>query len=199
MSDADRPTGGLSDDDLMAMFASGDRDAFDVIFDRHHVMVYNYARHLVRRAAEAEEVMQDVFLAVARAAAVYVRRGRFRAWIVSMTRNACFNRLNAERARRETQTGSAILMLPATDRATVPGEDLEAGETESAVGAALAALPERQREVLVLYAIEHMPYREIAEALEMPIGTVKTLLHRARAAVARTIASVRGEEDRHAV
>jgi RNA polymerase sigma-70 factor (ECF subfamily) len=199
MSDGTRPASPLSDDDLMAMFASGDRDAFDVIFDRHHVMVYNYARHLVRREAEAEEVMQDAFLAVARAAGVYAPRGRFRSWLISVTRNLCFNRINAERARRETQSGSAILVLPATNRSACPDDRAVAAESEDIVRRALDTLPERQREVLVLYSVEGMPYRDIAEALEMPIGTVKTLLHRARAAIARAIAVARGEEDRHAM
>jgi RNA polymerase sigma-70 factor (ECF subfamily) len=169
------------DDSLMALYCEGDADAFDALFARHHAAVYNFARFMLGAADGAEEIMQDTFLAVAGAAGRYEPRGRFRPWLMRIVRNQCLNRMQAERARR-------VLTLDehpaAMSRCSDPAEEAESAERVALVRQAIAALPERQREAIVLYAFEQMSYAEIAETLRAPINTVKTLIHRARAALA---------------
>ena len=90
----------VTDDDLVRMYAGGDVEAFDVLFDRHYGPVYNFARTMLRDAGEAEEVLQETFLAVARSADNYTARGRFRPWLMRIVRNRCLNRLESGRVRR---------------------------------------------------------------------------------------------------
>jgi RNA polymerase sigma-70 factor (ECF subfamily) len=182
MSDRAEP---VTDDDLMRMFRDGDADAFDTLFDRHYAVVYRFARALLTDGAE--EALQETFLAVARAADRYEPRGHFRTWLLRIVRNRCLNRLEAERARRAMmQDGGLRVIAPASPDPSPP-QRAEMDERLARVRAAVAELPDRQREALSIYAFEQMSYREIAAVMTMPVNTVKTLIHRARAAVAAAL------------
>lgn len=175
----------LNDDDLVRMYREGDADAFDALFDRHCRSVYAFARTMLRRPEGAEEVMQEVFLAVARTARRYVPRGRFRPYLMRIARNICLNRLSIDQRRDQALAESGF--DPALVLAPDPGplENLESDERMRALERLVGGLPERQREAIALYAFERMSYREVAEVMEVPLNTVKTLIHRARAALAR--------------
>ncbi|MFO7898594.1 MAG: sigma-70 family RNA polymerase sigma factor [Planctomycetota bacterium] len=183
----------LSDDDLMGLFQDGDADAFDVLFDRYHVPVYHFARSILREGPGAEDVLQETFLAVAGAAERYEPRGQFRAWLFRIVRNRCLNRLAAKRARRETFHAAGFAAAERPGPARPPDEKVQGDEERAAVRRALAELPDRQREALTLRAFEQMPYREIAAVMEMPINTVKTLIHRARVRLAAAIEEMTDE------
>ena len=90
----------LTDDDLVRLYRDGDADAFDALFDRYHVPVFNFARMMLGSADGADVVMQETFLAVVRSAASYRGRGLFRAWVMRIARNQCLNRMRAEQTRR---------------------------------------------------------------------------------------------------
>ena len=177
----------VSDDELLLMYRAGEAEAFDALFDRHHRAVYNFAVAMLGRNGEADEVLQETFLCVARHAEQYSPRGRFRSWLMRIARNRCLNCLEARRLRR------AVLARGGSDAGEIaspepsPARLAEAHETHANLREALGRLPDRQRETLALYAFEHMTYREIAEVLDMPINTVKTLIHRARAELARRL------------
>lgn len=177
----------LTDDDLMRMFRDGDQEAFDVLFDRHYAIVHNFAYQMLRQAQRAQDVLQETFLTVIREAARYEGRGHFRTWLLRICRNRCLHQLEAERARRQVsaEAGFELLEVPAPEP-TAP-ERLVADERLQLVRGALAGLPERQREALVLYAFEHLEYREIAAVLDVPVNTIKTLIYRARAALAAAL------------
>lgn len=183
----------VSDDELFGMFRAGDADAFDALFDRWHGPVYNLARHMLLDAAGAEEVMQDTLMAVVRAAPRYESRGLFRAWIMGIARNRCVNRIESERARRRALRESGLGVIDPPSRAGAPESAADADERVSVIKRAISGLPERQREAVVMYAFEEMPYAEVARAMGVPLNTVKTLIHRARAALARALGS-RGEK-----
>ena len=182
----------VSDDDLMRMYRRGDADAFDVLFDRHYQQVYSVARTILGDRSGAEDVLQDAFLTVATEARKYEPRGRFRAWIMRIVRNRCLNRLAAERARRAV-TGGGLEIIEPPARDPPPDELVQTDEQVAIVRAGIADLPERQREAMALYAFGQMHYREIAEVLDAPINTVKTLIHRARASLARSLESLNRE------
>jgi RNA polymerase sigma-70 factor (ECF subfamily) len=169
------------------MYGEGDAEAFDVLFDRHRGTVFHFARMMLGSRDGAEDVFQETFLAVARSAKRYQPRQRFRAWLLRIARNVCINRIQADRARRRVLRQSGLDVIePASDEPPPP-ERLASKERMGRLRAEIEGLPERQREALVLYAFEQMGYREIGEVLGVPIGTVKTLIHRARAALARAM------------
>ena len=177
----------VDDDDLLRMYRDGDADAFDTLFDRYRAPVYNFARVMLGEADGAEDMLQEAFLTVARTARTYEPRGRFRAWLMRIVRNLCLNRIQAERVRRRVVAQSGLDIVQPASREPSPPERLERDERMDRVRRLIGELPERQREALVLYAFERMSYREIGEALDAPMGTVKTLIHRARAALARAL------------
>jgi RNA polymerase sigma-70 factor (ECF subfamily) len=178
----------LSDDDLILMYAQGDADAFDVLFDRHHTSVYNFARLMLDGPEGAEEIMQEAFLAVARAAKRYEPRSRFRPWLMRIVRNLCLNRLQTERGRRRILAEGAMEGIELISREPAAPARIERDEDMAALQSAVRRLPERQREAIVLYAFEQMSYQEIGQVLGVPINTVKSLIHRARANLAGGLA-----------
>lgn len=176
----------VADDDLILMYREGDAEAFDTLFDRYYMPVYGFARTMLGDSTAAEEVLQETFLAVARTARRYEPRGRFRTWLMRIVRNRCLNRLESDRARRAVIERSGLAIEPVSPGPTPP-QRAETNERLRIVRGAVAGLPDRQREALALYAFERMTYREIAAVLGMPVSTVKTLIHRARAAVAAAV------------
>ncbi len=176
----------ISDDELIVMYREGDPDAFDTLFDRYHAPVYNLARIMLSDPSAAEDIMQETFLSVARTAKRYEPRGFFRTWIMRIARNRSLNYIKADRLRRRAaaESGLQLLDAPSTE---APPDRLETDEKMNIIHHAMKTLPERQREAIALYAFERMKYREIADVIELPLNTVKTLIHRARAALAAAL------------
>lgn len=174
----------VSDDDLMRMYCDGDAEAFDALFDRHYRSVYNFARMMLGSIDGSDEVLQEAFLAVAQSAEQYEGRGRFCGWLMRIVRNRCLSRLAAQRVRQQMMAGSDLEIVEPASRGPGPAEQVEVDEQVQVMREAIGRLPQRQREAIVLYAFEQMSYAEIAQVLQMPTGTVKTLIHRARAGLA---------------
>ena len=185
-----------SDDELISQYRSGHAEAFEALFERHHGRVYQFARMMLRDAGAAEEVLQEAFLAVARAAGSYESRGQFPAWLMRIVRNLCLNRIESERLRCGALVDAGAADADCPSGQPSPPRSAEAAEEWTAVQRAIAGLPQRQREAIVLYAMEDLSYREIAHVLDVPTNTVKTLIHRARAALAAALADHDEENDR---
>lgn len=181
----------LSDDDLVRLFAAGDETAFAVVFARHHAAVFGYALVILRNRHDAEEVLVDAFAAVARNACDYRSEGRFRAWLLRITRNSCLTRLTRDRRRAAWQVPAQDSTEPASEDLS-PAQSLVAADDSRRVAAAFARLPPRLREALGLYAFEHLRYDEIGVVLETPINTVKTWIRRARLQLARDLETQTG-------
>jgi len=179
----------LPDDDLVLRYQQGQAEAFDQLFDRHCMSVYNFASSMLGDTALAEDVMQETFMAVARTAATYTPCGYFRGWIMRIVRNRCLNRIDAERLRRHAFGSEGLDIVEPVSVDPPPYASIQMNEQAAIVARAIAGLPDRQREAIVLYAVEKMSYAGIADVLEMPINTVKTLIHRARAGIAQALES----------
>jgi len=169
------------DDGLMARIATGDKHAFTELFRRHRNDVYRVALLMTGRAAVAEDVTQDVFLAVMRDASRYqTRRSTVVAWLCGITRNHAKQRL--ERDRR---------LLPLVDREDTaaqepavhpdPVVDIANARHVEDLRRAILKLPVRYREVVVLCDLQELSYVDAAAALGCAVGTVRSRLHRARA------------------
>ena len=182
----------VSDDGLILRYRQGEAAAFDTLFERHYTSVYHFAKTMLGSTDGAEDVLQETFLAVARSAGTYTPCGHprgFRGWLLRIVRNRCLNRLDAERHRRGAMGSVGLNVIDPVADDPPPYASAQACEQAAILARAIAELPQRQREALVLYALERMSYAQIADVLEMPLNTVKTLIHRARAGVAQALAT----------
>jgi RNA polymerase sigma-70 factor (ECF subfamily) len=173
------------DDELMEQLCRRDAAAFEVLYDRHKRLVRATAHRVIRDAQMAEDISQEVFLRLWRQPQKYVaQRGRFVPWLRSVTRNRAVDALRARRRRFRSETGMADDI--GTEAAARDTDDpiLPAvrAERRSAIWAAIARLPRRQRQVIALTYFCGLTQREVADNLGLPLGTVKT---RVRAAVQR--------------
>jgi RNA polymerase sigma-70 factor (ECF subfamily) len=156
--------------------AAGDPSSLAVIYDRHARAVYSLAMRIVGEAAEAEDVVQDVFAQAWRQAARYDgRRGPVVAWLLIMTRTRAIDRLRMRQARPDRAVTPDPQLLDQLPAATEdPASGLSAREDAARVRKALAELPMLQRAAIELAYFEGLSQSEIAERLEQPLGTVKT-------------------------
>jgi RNA polymerase sigma-70 factor, ECF subfamily len=153
--------------------------AFLRAFDEHHGPLFRFAYRLTGSMADAEDVVQECFLALLRPGCGFdAARTPIRTYLFGAVRNQSLKRLRA----REQGNGRE-----STDRHTPEAEALR-GETAEAVARAIAALPENQREALLLAHYEQLSLLEIAEITQVEISAVKSRLQRARATLREKLA-----------
>jgi len=169
--------GDYSDDpvSLIQQIARGDREAFGRFYDHYAPLVFAFAVRLLRVRAEAEDLLQEVFLQAWRQAARYSRdRGSPEAWILTITRSRAIDRV---RSMRRRDRGVVPLEEPSrTQDGRIEESEVMESEARLTAHAALAGLPEAQRKVLELAYFEGLTQSEIAANLGQPLGTVKTRL-----------------------
>jgi RNA polymerase sigma-70 factor (ECF subfamily) len=164
----------LADEDLLTLVERGDADAFEVIYDRHARVAFSLAFRLLGDREAAEDLVQDALLAVWRGAGTYTSaRGSVRTWLLSIVHNRGVDRLRtlAAMARRQDALEQAELRRPDEPDA----EALGIGQAlAGSVRRELGALPSEQSEVLKLAYYGGFTHHEIAEMLQLPLGTVKS-------------------------
>lgn len=159
-----------TDDQLIAAIQARDMQALEQLFDRYRVLAYSLAYRLLNDAGDAEDVVQESFLNVWRAAGTY-RAGRSgRAWLMSIVHHRAIDKLRGR--------GSRPMTTPLDDALPVPGtsdvwSEVSQRLTGSAVRAALDNLPAEQRESIELAYFSGLSQSEIAGRLDLPLGTVK--------------------------
>ena len=173
--------GEIGDGDLLERAAAGDEEAFTSLYRRRQGAVYRFALHMSGRRSVAEEVTQEVFLAVIRDAGKFdASRGSALSYLYGITRNQVVRRLERDRPyvalAEELEADSARW----TAQEDTLG-DLTRNETIESIRQAVLALPSSFREVVVLCDLHEMSYNEAASALGCAVGTVRSRLHRARA------------------
>jgi len=170
---------GFSDEELVRRYLDGDGGAFSDLVRRHETRVYNLAYRLLGNADDAREASQEAFLTCVRKLRGFRGDSAFGTWLFRVASNASYDVL-----RRRQRTPTPVEELPET----ATSHD----EAEGAAGAidvqrALVQVPEEFRLVLVMHDVQGMPYEEIAEAVGVPVGTVKSRLHRGRVALGRLL------------
>lgn len=156
----------------MRAIADGDDRALGQAFDRYSGLVYGLSLRILSNASEAEDVLQEVFLQLWRRAPQFdASRGTLAGFLVTLGRSVSIDRLRARRARRTDASSELDLRTSLT--AGPPVESASLSEARTEVSAALATLPEAEREVLELAYFEGLSQTEIAERKGWPLGTVK--------------------------
>jgi len=167
--------------DLFRRMAGGDRDALAELYDKMSKPLYATARHILSDAAEAQDVVHDVFLTLWENASQFDSgRGAAFSWAVTLTRNRSIDRLRS-RANRARLLGNSIpddLGYDEMSGASGGIEIADLGDRAAAVRTALADLPAEQQKALELAFFSGLTKKEIAEKLSEPIGTVKARIRR---------------------
>jgi RNA polymerase sigma-70 factor (ECF subfamily) len=172
-----------SDEVLIARLGGGDVDALGELFRRRQQQIYRLALHLTGSPAVADDVTQDVFVAVIRDARRFeAGRASVASWLCGIARNFVRRRLSDTRQALSLDDDGVDGPLPAVT--PDPLGDLTAAEQLDTLRQAVLALPLVYREALVLCDLQEMSYADAADALSCPVGTVRSRLHRARAILA---------------
>jgi RNA polymerase sigma-70 factor, ECF subfamily len=170
-----------SDDELLARVAAGDASAFTTLFRRRQDAVYRVALLMTGSTAAAEDVTQDVFLAVMHNAGRFESgRSSVVAWLCGIARNHARRRLHRDRRTLPLPEASE-LDGPAMVVQPDPLADLANAAEIDALRRAVLSLPLRYREAVVLCDLQGLSYVDAAQALDCAVGTVRSRLHRARA------------------
>jgi RNA polymerase sigma-70 factor (ECF subfamily) len=184
MQQADRDVTRLDDGALMVLFANGDAEAARLLSDRLLPRAYRHAARVLGDRDEAEDIAQEAMLRLWRAAGDWRSDGsaRVSTWLHKVVANLAVDRLR----RSGRSVGLAETEDPADD---APGAEARMQEADrmAALDAALARLPERQRQAVVLRHIEGLPNPEIAEILEIGIEAVESLTARGKRALAAAL------------
>lgn len=163
----------LTDERLMRLVANLDAAAFEVLYDRHVAAVYGLCRRMVRSSALADDICQEAFLSVWRSGGRYdPARGNVRSWVLSIAHNRGIDQIRRSRRHDDRQVHDDALaeQMPAAD--STDAEALGRIEADDA-GEALRCLPDKQRTVIELSFYSGFSHAEIADQLDVPLGTVK--------------------------
>lgn len=169
----------MEDDLQQRLEARQYREAFELLVERFKDKVFRLAFSMMRNETQAEDLAQDVFVRIWKALPGYHGGASLSTWIYTITRNTCLTELK-KRAIRPTVSLHEPEMEAAADRiASLQSTDGEAG-AEMDVEALLAELPEKYRQVIMLFYLDQKAYEEVAAMLGIPLVPVKTLLFRAK-------------------
>jgi RNA polymerase sigma factor (sigma-70 family) len=165
------------DDRIMKDVQEGAVEKLAVLFERHHVPLFNFFLRLTGNGAASEDLVQDVFVRILKYRSSYLAQGSFTVWMYQIARNAHIDHLRKRRNRDTVPLDDQ--WMEAASPESEPGEALEARKEQALIRKALASLPEAKREVLILSRFQNLKYREIAVLQGCSEGAVKTIVHRA--------------------
>lgn len=173
--------------ELIARIASGDRDALTALYHRERQPLFAYLLHLTGDVGIAEEVLQDTFVAVWKNAGSFAGRSSARTWLIGIARRQAHNTLRRRALPRATIAAAEHLpgALPE------PEERVIAAATRAEVVAAMTHLSPDRREVILLAFAHDLSYREMADVLGIPVGTVKSRLNGAKRALKELLGAQR--------
>ncbi len=173
--------------DLVERCRKGDDEAWREMVDHLGQRVYSVAYHFSLKREDAEELSQEIFLKVFENLHRYDGSYPLLAWVVSLARNLCIDRYRRKKRERSFRFVSDEAVAPLLKSDDDPAAEALRRERTKILFWALSEIPEDLAEILVLRDLEGLAYEEIGKSLELPDGTVKSRLFRARAEVARKV------------
>lgn len=156
------------DENLILLMAEGDRAAFSEFYRQTSSAVYGFALSILRNKHDAEDVMHDAFIRAYSAAVSYKPSGTPMAWLLTIVRNLCYNRIRAGKVCEDIVEYGNLA-------AASPEDSIDRMVLEQA----MEILDSEERQVVVLHALTGLKHREIADILEVPVGTVLSKYNRA--------------------
>lgn len=181
-------TDSISDADYVQKLQRGQTDAFEALIRRHEKTIFNLVYRMLGDYDEAAETCQEVFLSAYRAIGTFRGDANFSTWLYRIALNHASTRRKSINQRHQRNV-PIDTTEPMRDLQPGPAESLEKKEIRDTVQRALATLSEDDAAVILLRDLQDVPYDEVAQVLEVPVGTVKSRLHRARQALKTELAS----------
>ncbi len=177
-----------SDEELLVGFLAGDDGAFAVLVERYSQELWEFVGRFVRSLTVAEDIVQETFIQVHQSAGGFDTSRRFRPWLFTIAANKARDHLRGRARKKEiplslgarpgdSEDVSYLDFL--SDASVAPSAALEDQERREVVRAVVSRMPDHLREVLILGYYNRLAYKEIAEVLSVPLGTVKSRLHAA--------------------
>lgn len=187
----------IEDRELIARCQAGSREAFDELISRYQRRVYTFAYRLTGNPDEAADVAADTFVRIFTSIGSFRGDSSFATWLFRVVTNIYLDSRKRQRGR-PTQSLDEMVQLEENsvqrqveDDGPTPYDVALEHQRHAALEAAIASLPEYQRLMIVMYHVQGLAYEEIAEILDVPIGTVKSRLNRARLALRQKLEPVR--------
>lgn len=178
----------VSDEVLVGRARAGGKEAFGLLVDRHSRMVYNLAFRISGSHEQAEDIAQEAFLRAYRALAKFEGKSQFSTWLYRIVSNVALNKLERDPSERF----AADRIDPASHHEG-PAQTVARREREEQVRRAVLSLPPNYRLVITLHHLQGFSYDEVAETLELPLGTVKTYIFRAKQILKQSLAQLWAE------
>jgi RNA polymerase sigma-70 factor (ECF subfamily) len=178
------------DAELLSRVAGGDRDALAGLYDRHRSALSVFLVRMTGDRSAAEEALQDTLLAVWRGAGGFQGRSSVRTWLYGIARRQAYTRLRRRSPQLVALDPDAVLVDPAP----TPEHVVVARADLAQLMQLIAVLAPAHREALLLFFVDDLSYAEMAQVLEVPVGTVKSRLSNARRALAGLLADTEGAE-----
>lgn len=183
----------LDEQQLIQQAQAGKTAAFAELVNRHGQMVYNLALRTLNDPHEAEDIAQETFVRAWQSLKRFRGDARFSTWLYRITTNLCFNRL--PRMKNELNALDADAIVNLTDQRLHAEGQLLSVELRHQLHAAIDNLPESYRLLITLRHLQEMSYAEIADITNMPLGTIKTGIFRARRLLRKTLTQLESEHD----
>lgn len=173
------------DDTALTLAAKdGDIDAFETLVRRHTPAAYAHALRFFGDSSAAEDVVQEVWIKVYRALDGFDGRARFSTWLYRVVRNTCLDQVRQGKRRP--------IPVESLDAGPTPGDFADAVALSASLEHALRELPQEDRDAFSAVSVFDLTYAEAAEALGVPVGTVKSRVFRARRSLAVTLGTTPG-------
>ncbi|MEQ8274972.1 MAG: sigma-70 family RNA polymerase sigma factor [Deltaproteobacteria bacterium] len=191
-------TSGVEDVALVERIAGGDDAAFEQLVERYQHRIFSFCARMLQDRQEAEDVAQDVFITLYKNAGEFRGESQFSTWLFRIAKNQTLNRIKYLERRGRSKKRSVDELADdgpgaLADPQDVPADDRIADAQRAAlVQEAIGTLAEDHRAVVVLRDMEDLSYEEISEITGLPIGTVKSRIHRGRSALARRLKRIFG-------
>jgi RNA polymerase sigma factor (sigma-70 family) len=166
-----------TDEDLLLDVRRGDTSAFDDLYQRYSRRLYGYIFQMIRSRDLAEDLLQDVFMAVLSDRTYEPRIGQFGGWLFTVARNRCLTHRRS--AERQTERLRELVSIDESSCAPSPEGQAEHTQELETLYAALSSLPALHQDVLLLKQLGELTYKQIAEIQAVPEGTAKSRLHHA--------------------
>ncbi len=189
-----------TDEELLNAYSSGETSAFELIFHRHKGKIFNFSLRILGDRAEAEDVTSEALFQLFNKRYQNTGQAKLSTWLFTVARNACLSRLRSRKFLQpmwfKNNATDAFEEWDIPDTADLPNESLKKKESAKAIRRAILALPDGQKEAVILREYFQKDYAEIAQVLGCSLDKVKVLIFRGRENLRKQLAAFIKEDAR---